>query len=214
MARRSGGPSSGDDELDATARGRKRVEISMRDERAAPDRLLQSLRGGSGRAPRRRSRRAPQRARRRARSRRRGATRCVAPSAAAAAANPSWWRTRGSRSSQSAAGRARRPVRASRPRETTSDARSVSPAARSARPASSICAIAASCCTGPSWSSSTRRRRSSCSARIRSARSARSGSSVVNRSSRRGARSRPRACACRPRASRGCGARGSSRSPG
>ena len=36
----------------------------------------------------------------------------------------------------------------------------------------------------------------------------------VNRSSPREARSRPPACACRPRASRGCGARGSSPSPG
>ena len=36
----------------------------------------------------------------------------------------------------------------------------------------------------------------------------------VNRSSPREARWRPPACACRPRASRGCGGRGSSRSPG
>ena len=135
-------------------------------------------------------------------------------SAPAAAAKPSLPSTRGSRSSQSWR-RSRAASRASsRPLAKTSRARSDSPLSRSARPVSSICEIAESCWTGPSWISSATRRRSSCSESMRSARSARSISSEVNRSSLRATRSRPPACACRPRASRGCAARDSSRSPG
>ena len=135
-------------------------------------------------------------------------------SAPAAEAKPSWWSTRGSRSSQSCR-RSRAASRASsRPRAKTSRACPPRRLRGRPEPASSICEIAESCWTGPSWISSATRRRSSCSESMRSARRARSVSSDVNRSSPRGARLRPPACACRLRASRGCAARGSSRSPG
>ena len=101
----------------------------------------------------------------------------------------------------------------SSPRVRSSSVRSRSPLRSVASAASTICAIAERCWTGPAWSSSPSRRRSSCSARTRWARRARSGCSV-NRSSPRAARWRPPGDACPPRASARCNARGSSRSPG
>ena len=175
-----GGPSLGravvlHDELDTAGIGRMERDLDARRvSRASPP--ARSLRGGSGRARPRRSPRARRRPSCRRRSRRGGGTRSderapLQPRRSRAG------RARGARGRRTADGDRERPRAQARDRVRRPRlARSVSPPSRSARPASIICEIAASCWTGPSWMSSATRRRSSCSESMRSARSARSAS--------------------------------------